>query len=281
MAPLSVDLVGHSLDPIQTSWDDKDVMLYACGVGARPPEELDVLFEGKGPKVLPTFGVIPGMLAMGSLLSAGLDINPMMILHGEQAITLHREIPSRCKAQVTGRISEIWDKEKAAVVGCEGLVEDDDGPLFTTTATLFVRGAGGFGGDRGPSTAGKNAPPEREPDHIVEDMTRKEQGAIYRLSGDRNPLHIDPEFATAAGFEVPFLHGLCTYGFVGRAILRALCDGDVARFTSFEARFADQVYPEDTIVTKLWLVGEGEAMVQAETQKGNVVLSQARATFTS
>jgi acyl dehydratase len=281
MAPLSVDLVGHSLDPIQTSWDEKDVMLYACGVGARPPEELDVLFEGKGPKVLPTFGVIPGMLAMGSLLSAGLDINPMMILHGEQAITLHREIPSRCKAQVTGRISEIWDKEKAAVVGCEGLVEDDDGPLFTTTATLFVRGAGGFGGDRGPSTAGKNAPPEREPDHIVEDVTRKEQGAIYRLSGDRNPLHIDPEFATAAGFEVPFLHGLCTYGFVGRAILRALCDGDVARFTSFEARFADQVYPEDTIVTKLWLVGEGEAMVQAETQKGNVVLSQARATFTS
>jgi acyl dehydratase len=281
MAPLSVDLVGHSLDPIQTSWDEKDVMLYACGVGARPPEELDVLFEGKGPKVLPTFGVIPGMLAMGSLLSAGLDINPMMILHGEQAITLHREIPSRCKAQVTGRISEIWDKEKAAVVGCEGLVEDDDGPLFTTTATLFVRGAGGFGGDRGPSTAGKNAPPEREPDHIVEDVTRKEQGAIYRLSGDRNPLHIDPEFATAAGFEVPFLHGLCTYGFVGRAILRALCNGDVARFTSFEARFADQVYPEDTIVTKLWVVGEGEAMVQAETQKGNVVLSQARATFTS
>jgi len=281
MAPLSVDLVGHSLDPIQTSWDEKDVMLYACGVGARPPEELDVLFEGNGPKVLPTFGVIPGMLAMGSLLSAGLDINPMMILHGEQAITLHREIPSRCKAQVTGRISEIWDKEKAAVVGCEGLVEDDDGPLFTTTATLFVRGAGGFGGDRGPSTAGKNAPPEREPDHVVEDVTRKEQGAIYRLSGDRNPLHIDPEFATAAGFEVPFLHGLCTYGFVGRAILRALCDGDVARFTSFEARFADQVYPEDTIVTKLWLVGEDEAMVQAETQQGNVALSQARATFTS
>jgi acyl dehydratase len=281
MAPLSVDLVGHSLDPIQTSWDDKDVMLYACGVGARPPDELDVLFEGKGPKVLPTFGVIPGMLAMGSLLSAGLDINPMMILHGEQAITLHREIPSRCKAQVTGRISEIWDKEKAAVLGCEGVVEDDDGPLFTTTATLFVRGAGGFGGERGPSTAGKNAPPDREPDHIVEDVTRKEQGAIYRLSGDRNPLHIDPEFATAAGFEVPFLHGLCTYGFVGRAILRALCNGDVARFTSFEARVADQVYPEDTIVTKLWVVCEGEAMVQAETQKGNVVLSQARATFTS
>jgi acyl dehydratase len=279
--PLSTDLVGHSFDPIETSWDAKDVMLYACGVGARPPEELEFLFEGKGPKVLPTYGVIPGMLAMGSLFSAGLDINPMMILHGEQAITLHREIPPSCKARVTGRISEIWDKEKAAVLGCEGIVEDDDGPLFTTTATLFVRGAGGFGGERGPSTAGKNAPPERAPDHLIEDVTRKEQGAIYRLSGDRNPLHIDPEFATTAGFDLPFLHGLCTYGFVGRAALRALCGGDAARLTSFEARFADQVYPEDTIITKLWVVGDGEAIVQAETQKGNVVMSQARVTFAS
>ncbi len=279
--PLSTDLVGHSFDPIETSWDAKDVMLYACGVGARPPEELEYLFEGKGPKVLPTYGVIPGMLAMGSLFSAGLDINPMMILHGEQAITLHREIPPSCTARVTGRISEIWDKEKAAVLGCEGIVEDDDGPLFTTTATLFVRGAGGFGGERGPSTAGKNAPPERAPDHVIEDVTRKEQGAIYRLSGDRNPLHIDPEFATMAGFDLPFLHGLCTYGFVGRAALHALCGGDAARFTSFEARFADQVYPEDTIITKLWVIGDGEAIVQAETQKGNVVMSQARATFAS
>lgn len=278
---LSADLVGRSFDPIETSWDAKDVMLYACGVGARPPEELDLLFEGKGPKVLPTYGVIPGMLAMGSLFSAGLDINPMMILHGEQAITLHREIPASCTARVTGRISEVWDKEKAAVLGCEGVVEDDDGPLFTTTATLFVRGAGGFGGERGPSTAGKNAPPERAPDHVVEDVTRKEQAAIYRLSGDRNPLHIDPEFATTAGFDTPFLHGLCTYGFVGRAVLHALCGGDVGRFTSFEARFADQVYPEDTIITKIWTVSDGEAMVQAETQRGNVVLSQARATYTS
>jgi acyl dehydratase len=203
----------------------------------------------------------------------------MMILHGEQAISLHREIPPRCKARVTGRISEIWDKGKAAVLGCEGVAEDDDGPLFTTTATLFVRGAGGFGGERGPSTTGKNEPPDRAPDHVVEDVTRKEQGAVYRLSGDRNPLHIDPEFATMAGFDTPFLHGLCTYGFVGRAILGALCGGDVARFRSFDARFADQVYPEDSVITKLWVVGEGEAIVRAETQKGNVVLSQARTTF--
>jgi acyl dehydratase len=279
--PLSADLVGRSFEPIETSWDSKAVLLYACGVGARPPEELDFLFEGKGPKVLPTFAVVPGMLAMGSLFAAGIEINPMMILHGEQGIELHREIPPDCKARVTGRISEVWDKEKAAVLGCEGVVEDDDGPLFTTKATLFVRGAGGFGGERGPSNADKNAVPDRAPDHVVEDVTRLEQAAVYRLSGDRNPLHIDPSFATMAGYEVPFLHGLCTYGFVGRAILHTLCGSDPARFRSFDARFADQVYPEDTIVTKLWVIGEGEAVVQAETQKGNVVLSQARATYRS
>ena len=277
--PLSSDLIGRTFDPIETSWTSKDVLLYACGVGARPPEELDFLFEGRGPKVLPTFAVVPGMLAMGSLFSAGLDINPMMILHGEQGITLEREIPSDAKARVTGRIAEVWDKEKAAVIGCEGIVEDDDGPLFTTKATLFVRGAGGFGGERGPSTAGKNAPPQTEPDHTIEDHTRQEQAAVYRLSGDRNPLHIDPDFARMAGYEEPFLHGLCTYGFVGRAILHTLCGGDPSRFTSFEARFAEQVYPEDSVVTKLWVVGDGEAIVQAETQKGNVVLSQARATY--
>lgn len=278
--PLSADLVGRSFAPIETSWDEKDVLLYACGVGARPPEALPFLFEGNGPKVLPTFGVIPGMLAMSSMFSAGLEINPLMVLHGEQSINLHREIPARCTARVTGRIAEIWDKGKAAVIGCEGLVEDENGPLFTTTATLFVRGAGNFGGDRGPSTAGKNDPPNRPADLTIEDVTRREQAAIYRLSGDRNPLHIDPSFAVAAGFEVPFLHGLCTYGFVGRAIVATLCEGDPARFRSFEARFADQVYPEDSVITKVWIVGDGEAIVQAETQNGNVVLSQARTTFT-
>jgi acyl dehydratase len=277
--PLSSDLVGHRGDPSPVSWDSKDVMLYACGVGAKPDGELDFLYEGRGPKVLPTFAVIPGMLGMGALFSSGIDINPMMILHGEQSITLHREIPPDAKATVTGCISEVWDKEKAAVIGCEGVVEDDDGPLFTAKATLFIRGAGGFGGERGPSTEGRNAPPDREPDAVVSDDTRPEQAAVYRLSGDRNPLHIDPGFAASAGFDRPFLHGLCTYGFAGRAVVSALCDGDPSRLRTFEGRFADRVYCGDTIVTKVWHVGSGDAVVQAETGSGNVVLSQARATF--
>jgi acyl dehydratase len=276
--PLS-SLLGRTFDPIPVSWDSKDAMLYAVGVGARPATELDFLFEGKGPLVLPTYGVIPGMMAMGALFGSGVEINPMMILHGEQAISLQRAIPADCKAQVTGSVTEVWDKGKAAVIGVAGEVADDDGPLFTTKATLFVRGAGGFGGERGPAAAERNAPPDTAPDHVVEAETRDEQAAIYRLSGDRNPLHIDPGFAQMAGYESPFIHGLCTYGFVGRAVLHALCDGDPARFTSFEGRFADQVYPGDTIVTKLWRTGDGEAIVQAETQHGNVVLSQARATF--
>jgi len=276
--PISSDLVGTTFEPVPHSWDSKDVMLYALGVGAKPEGELEFVYEGKGPKVLPTFGVVAGMVSMTGLISE-VEINLAMLLHGEQAITLHREIPADAKVKVTGKVVEVWDKGKAAVIGVEGLAEDDAGPLFTTKATIFIRGAGGFGGERGPSTAGRNAPPDREPDIVVEDVTREEQAALYRLSGDRNPLHVDPDFAKMAGFDKPFLHGLCTYGFVGRALLRGLCEGDVNRFGSLEGRFADQVYCGDTIITKIWKVGDNEAIVQAETNKGNIVLSQARATL--
>lgn len=277
-APISPALVGMTFPPVTFRWEAKDVMLYAVGVGAQPEDELDFVYEGRGPKVLPTYAVIPGMFSMGGLVSH-VDLDLAMLLHGEQAVTLHRELPSEAEVTVTGRVAEVWDKGKAAVIGCEGLVEDARGPLCTTKATLFVRGAGGFGGERGPSTADRYRPPERAPDAVVEYATRPEQAALYRLCGDRNPIHIDPDFARMAGFDKPFLHGLCTYGFAGRAILRALCGGDPARWVHFEARFADRVYCGDTIVTKLWRIAPGEAVVQCETQRGNVVLSQAYARF--
>ena len=273
--PLSADLVGHELAPIAASWTEKDVMLYALGVGARPPEDLEFLYEGKGPLVLPTYGVVPGLMAMSGVFGE-VEVNPAMILHGEQSITCHRTLPPRAEVEISGRISEVWDKGKAAVIGFEGTARDGDGELFTVAATLFVRGAGGFGGERGPSAAGKGGPPDGDPDVVIEYETRAEQAAIYRLSGDRNPLHIDPEFAQMAGFDAPFNHGLCTFGFVGRAVLAGVFGGDVDSFGTLEGRFADQVWPEDTIVTKMWREDDG-AVVEASTQKGNVVLSQARA----
>ncbi len=215
---------------------------------------------------------------MGGLFSV-VDINLANLLHGEQGITLYRELPPQAKVKVTGKIKHVWDKGKAAVIVTEGLIEDPSGPLATATASLYIRGGGGFGGERGPSATGLNQPPDRPPDHVVEDVTRPEQGALYRLSGDLNPIHIDPDFARMAGFEKPFLHGLCTYGFVGRAVLHALCGSDPSRFRSLEGRFADQVYYGDKIITRIWKVQNGEAIAQAVTQNGNVVLSQARATF--
>jgi len=277
--PISSELVGTTLPSAEFSWTQKDTILYALGVGAKPDGELDFLYEGRGPKVLPTYAVIPGMLSMGGLFSV-VDINLANLLHGEQGVTVFRELPPQAKVKVTGTIKHAWDKGKAAVIVTEGLIEDGDGPLATATASLYIRGAGGFGGERGPSAAGLNAPPDRPPDHVVEDVTRPEQAALYRLSGDLNPIHIDPDFARMAGFEKPFLHGLCTYGFVGRAILHSLCNGDPKRFRSLEGRFADQVYCGDKIITRIWKLGEGDAILQAVTQNGNVVLSQARAAYT-
>lgn len=270
---LSADLVGAELPSRTVSWTKHDVILYAVGVGARPDNGLDFIYEGRGPKVLPTYAVVPGMSIIGGLSSV-VRLDLARLLHGEQGITLHRPLPPEATVTSNSRIIEVWDKGKAGVVGMEGTCSDDDGPLFSVYSSLFVIGGGGFGGERGPSSS-KAGPPDRKPDHVVEDQTRPEQAAIYRLSGDRNPMHIDPDFATKAGFPGPFLHGLCTYGFAGRAVLDRLCGGDPTRFAGFRVRFADQVWPGDTIVTKIWDMGDGSAQVQAETQRGNAVLSQA------
>jgi acyl dehydratase len=277
--PISGDLVGLKFDPVPVSWKDNDTMLYALAVGATPEQDLDFVYERKGPKVIPTYGVIPGMTCMMGL-NRRVDINMLDVLHGEQSIELHRPIPSKvATGTAQGAITQVLDKGKAAVIGVACEVSDEDGLILTTHSTLFVRNGGGFGGDRGPSTTGLNAPPAREPDHVVSYPTLAQQGALYRLTGDRVPLHIDPEIARGAGYEKPFMHGLCTYGFVCRAILESCCNRDPDNFVSLSGRFAEQVWFEDTIITKLWLIGPGEAIVQAETQNGAIVISQARTTF--
>lgn len=275
--PLSADIVGTDLPVQHHSWTAKDTMLYALGVGCRPPEDLPFIFEGRGPQVLPTFAVIPGMLASAGLL-AEVDIDPAAILHGEQTVTVERPIPVEADTEIRGRIAHVWDKGKAAVIVVEGEVHDHKGLLATTQATVFVRGAGGFGGDRGPSSDQPEVP-DRDPDHSVVTAVRAEQAALYRLSGDPNPLHIDPDIAQMAGFDTPFLHGLCTFGIVGRAVLSCICDDDVSRFRSLSGRFADQVYPGDEVTTRIWRTDESRAAIEAVTQRGAVVLNRADATW--
>ncbi|MEX1006481.1 MAG: MaoC/PaaZ C-terminal domain-containing protein [Acidimicrobiia bacterium] len=270
--------------PTERSWNSKDALLYAVGVGAGSidPTGFELEFTTENSKdiqqrVLPTFAVIVGMGGSG-MANIG-TFNMAMLVHGEQAIELHREVPVDGKVSTTGKIIGVYDKGSAAVIVNESTSVDaaTGEPLFTTRNSMFIRGEGGFGGERGPSGP-RNVPPEREPDHTVTYQTRPDQTLTYRLSGDRNPLHSDPEFAKMGGFDRPILHGLCTYGFTGRALLHTLCDSDPARFKSMEARFSKPVYPGDALTVKMWIDG-GEALFRTEVQNGDVVIDQGRCTF--
>jgi acyl dehydratase len=267
--------------PSERSWTSKDALLYAVGVGAGSidPTGFELEFTTENSKdveqrVLPTFAVIVGM-GVG-------DVGPFnmaMLVHGEQAIELHREIPVEGRMLTTARVVAVYDKGSAAVVVHEATsVDADTGePMMTTRNSMFIRGEGGWGGDRGPSGP-RNAAPDRDADAVVTYQTRPDQALTYRLSGDRNPLHADPEFAKLAGFDRPILHGLCTYGFTGRALLHTLCGSDPARFKSMEGRFSKPVYPGDALTVKMWVDG-GEALFRTETQNGDVVFDQGRCTF--
>jgi acyl dehydratase len=204
----------------------------------------------------------------------GIDLGG--IIDGGQSIALHRELPPAATVSLCSEVTAIWDKGTSAVIEVSTTASDEAGALFTSGMTMVARGAGGFGGDRGPSAKSSNVPPVREPDDVVSYETRIEQGALYRLTGDLHPVHIDPEAAKMAGFEAPVLHGLCTYGFVGRAIVGSVCKGNPARLRLFEGRFASPVHPGDEIITRIWHENTG-AVVQADNQHGDPVLANAKA----
>jgi multifunctional beta-oxidation protein len=276
---MAIDLsaVGKELPPSTYEYTERDVMLYALGIGATT-RELDFVYE-KNLKIFPTFAVIPAFPALAGL-GRVLEFNPVMLLHGEQRIELRAPIPTSGKLTTQGKVRAIYDKGSGALVIVDSETKDANGAvLFTNTFGAFIRGEGGFGGERGPSASQKNIPPERKPDHTVEYQTSPDQAALYRLSGDRNPLHIDPEVAKLGGFDRPILHGLCTFGHVGRAILHSCCGGDPARLKDFEVRFSGVVYPGETIVTDIWVDGR-TAIVQAKTkERGEAVISNAAATI--
>ena len=260
--PINPDAVGNETDPVTATWDSKDALLYAVGIGAGTGE-LPFTTEntaGVDQQVFPTFAVVIGWGRGGGMPGIG-TFNPALLVHGQQAITLHKPFAIAGSVTMRSKIAAIHDKGKAAVVVTETNATDDaDGsPYFSARASVFIRGEGGWGGDRGPSGP-QNVPPDRAPDHQVTYQTSPDQALTYRLSGDRNPLHSDPQFAAMGGFDRPILHGLCSYGFTGRALLHTLAGSDPARFTHMEARFASPVLPGEALTVSMWDNGGGEAL---------------------
>ncbi|MDN3263453.1 MaoC/PaaZ C-terminal domain-containing protein [Streptomyces sp. CSDS2] len=249
----------------EITWDHKDVQLYHLGIGAgRPatdPDELRYTLESRL-HVLPSFATVAGNGSPGvisGLSMPGIDVDLARVLHGGQSIEVHRPLPVRGTATATGRIAAVYDKGTAAVLVMRTEVADADGPLWTSDARIFVRGEGGWGGDRGPS--GRLDPPAGDPDRTVERPIREDQALLYRLSGDWNPLHADPDFAKRAGFDRPILHGLCTYGMTLKAVVDTLLDGDVTRVRGYHTRFAGVVFPGETLRIRMW---REEGRVRAE-----------------
>ncbi|MQA61521.1 MAG: 3-alpha,7-alpha,12-alpha-trihydroxy-5-beta-cholest-24-enoyl-CoA hydratase [Actinophytocola sp.] len=272
--------VGADLGETTFSWESADVLLYHLGIGAganpADPRELRYAYE-QDLRVLPSFATVAPNLRTyepPSVSFPGVEIDLAKVVHGRQSVTVHRPIPVEGKAVARGRIVDVFDKGKAAVVVQETEVFDAGGsPLWTALSSIFARGEGGFGGERGPSDA--VTLPDREPDTVVDSPTLPQQALLYRLCGDRNPLHADPEFAKAAGFDAPILHGLCTYGIVAKAVTDALLDGDPHRVRSWSARFAGIVLPGETLRTRIWQE-DGRFLVSTTTaERGTPVLADA------
>ncbi|MFD3746673.1 MaoC/PaaZ C-terminal domain-containing protein [Nocardia sp. NPDC058633] len=249
--------LGATLPAREFSWTPTDVQLYhlGLGAGARPTDPAELAYlDDRTPQVLPTFATVAPTLGETEpprVSFPGIEIDLAKVVHGHQEVLVHKPIPATGKAVSVGRIAEIWDKGANAVIVQEHTVTGSDGePLWTARSSIFAKGEGGFGGERGPST--RTELPDRAPDAELLTPTMPQQALLYRLSGDRNPLHSDPEFARNAGFPAPILHGLSTYGTVCKAITDALLDSDASRVRGFRAKFAGVLYPGETLRTKVW-----------------------------
>ncbi|HEX2320412.1 MAG TPA: MaoC/PaaZ C-terminal domain-containing protein [Streptosporangiaceae bacterium] len=281
--PLDHSLVGEAGESYERSWTSKDALLYAVGVGAGlgdPLEELGFTTEntsGVTQQVLPTFAVLISQAAVRRNLG---DFDRALLVHAEQSFELHRPLPVEGTVRTVSTVTGIYDKGSGALITIENQAVDagTGEPMVTARSGTFIRGEGGFGGDRGGSEPWER--PERPADHEITLETRPEQALIYRLSGDRNPLHADPKFAARGGFARPILHGLCTYGVTGRALLHGLCGSDPARFAAMSGRFTRPVLPGDALTVSMWITesaagnGTGRALFQTATQDGTVVIDR-------
>lgn len=246
-------------DDRRFSYTDRDTMLYAlsAGMGRDPldPNELPYVYEGAGFTAMPTLAVVVAR----SMLARTLPIDYGKVLHGEQFLTVHRPLPTSAELLANTRLTKIIDKGegKGAIIYHEtaARLAETGEPLFTLTASLFARADGGFGGSSDIAPI-PHVIPDRAPDKVVVSETRADQALLYRLTGDRNPLHAEPSVAQRAGFPVPILHGLCTYAVACRAVLATVCGYDAARIRSFDVRFTSPVFPGDKIETDIWLDGD-------------------------
>ncbi|MGY8685244.1 MaoC/PaaZ C-terminal domain-containing protein [Bradyrhizobium sp. UFLA05-153] len=243
------------------SWSDREVILYALGIGMgsdplnkKELQFVNEAFATRQPlKVVPTFasvcvwGARPGVI----------DLNSVMVLDGERDITFHKPVPVAASVTADARVLAVYDKgkEKGAIIQDEVVVRDGDGhKIVTIVSSTFARGDGGFGGPPKGMPEPHKAP-QRAPDRSIDIPTRPDQALIYRLSGDRNPLHSDPEFARRAGFPNPILHGMCTYGLTCRAVLQTYADYDPSAFHRHRVRFSAPVFPGETVTVNLWKDG--------------------------
>ncbi|MEE3849572.1 MaoC/PaaZ C-terminal domain-containing protein [Gordonia sp. LSe1-13] len=276
--------VGAELPEVSFEWSASDVALYhlAVGAAADPMDAAGLAYvDDVSPKVLPSFATVAASfhaIEPPRVSFPGIDVDLAKVVHGSQQVTAHGPLPASGKATTRTTIAEVQDKGSAAVIIQEKTTVDDTGnTLWTERSSIFAKGEGGFGGQRGSST--KVTYPDREPDQRLSVPTLAQQALLYRLCGDRNPLHSDPTFAANAGFPRPILHGLCTYGTVCRAVVDSVLGGDVSAVTDFSATFAGVVFPGETLDIQIW-ESDGRFLVAAAVADrdnapalGNVVLS--------
>jgi acyl dehydratase len=281
--PLNHDIVGVPSEPAERSWTSSDVLLYALAVGAGqadPLAELEFTTDnsiGLTTRVLPTFANLLGGGGRGRSLG---DFDRAALVHAEQAFSVHGPLPAEGTARTVSRVTGMYDKGKAALVVTESTVVDatSGAALASTRSSVFIRGEGGFGGERGGGDLSWDMP-SGPADLTVRYQTRPEQALLYRLTGDRNPLHSDPRFAARGGFERPILHGMCTYGYTGRALLHAVCGSDPARFRAMEGRFTRPVLPGDELTVSIWLCSDTAYF--RTTSRGVTVIDRGRLSFSS
>lgn len=280
-------VIGRKLPPIRYEVTPKNVILYALGVGAPSNwldrDELRFVYElhPDGLRVLPTFAVIYSSSLIDMLISGdigGIKFNPMMLVHGEQVLELKKLLPSSGIITCEPQISGIYDKGSGMLMTTDVRCTDEQGEeVAFTQASMFIRGLGGFGGERGETFSVEM--PDRAPDAVQEEQTLDRQALIYRLSGDINPLHADPAMAALGNFDRPILHGLSTFGFAGRAILKHFCSNDPARFAGMRVRFSKHVFPGETLITEMWQTDQGVVFQTRVKEREAVVLSNALATL--